>query len=63
MVVLGGMGSALGPLLGALVFMLMEETLSHITTYWQLIFGPLILLFVRYVRFGLIGLIPERRDG
>ena len=63
MVVLGGMGSALGPLLGALVFMLMEETLSHVTTYWQLLFGPLILLFVRYVRFGLIGLIPERRDG
>ncbi len=60
MVVLGGMGSALGPLLGALVFMLMEETLSHFTTYWQLIFGPLILLFVRYVRFGLVGLISEK---
>ena len=60
MVVLGGMGSALGPLLGALVFMLMEETLSHVTTYWQLIFGPLILLFVRYVRFGLVGLISEK---
>ena len=60
MVVLGGMGSALGPLLGALVFMLMEETLSHVTTYWQLIFGPLILLFVRYVRFGLVGLLSEK---
>jgi branched-chain amino acid transport system permease protein len=60
MVVLGGMGSAVGPVLGAVVFMLAEETLSHITTYWQLIFGPLILIFVRFARSGLIGLFPER---
>jgi branched-chain amino acid transport system permease protein len=60
MVVLGGIGSAVGPLLGAMVFMLAEETLSHLTTYWQLIFGPLILIFVRFARSGLIGLFPER---
>jgi branched-chain amino acid transport system permease protein len=60
MVVLGGMGSAVGPLLGAMVFMLAEETLSHVTTYWQLVFGPLILLFVRFARSGLVGLFPER---
>lgn len=60
MVVLGGMGSAIGPLLGAMVFMLAEETLSHLTTYWQLIFGPLILIFVRFARSGLVGLFPQR---
>jgi branched-chain amino acid transport system permease protein len=60
MVVLGGMGSAIGPLLGAIMFMLAEETLSHLTTYWQLIFGPLILIFVRFARSGLIGFFPER---
>jgi branched-chain amino acid transport system permease protein len=60
MVVLGGMGSAVGPLLGAMVFMLAEETLSHVTTYWQLVFGPLILIFVRFARSGLVGLFPER---
>jgi branched-chain amino acid transport system permease protein len=59
MVILGGMCSAIGPLLGAMVFMLAEETLSHLTTYWQLIFGPLILIFVRFARSGLIGLFPE----
>jgi branched-chain amino acid transport system permease protein len=58
MVVLGGMGTAVGPLLGALVFMLAEEGLSSITTYWQLIFGPLVLIFVRFIGTGLAGLIP-----
>lgn len=57
MVVLGGMGTLVGPLLGALAFMLAEEVLSHITTYWQLIFGPLILLFVRFAGSGIAGLI------
>jgi len=58
MVVLGGMGTVIGPLLGALAFMLAEEVLSDITTYWQLIFGPLILVFVRFIGTGLAGLIP-----
>jgi branched-chain amino acid transport system permease protein len=58
MVVLGGMGTAIGPILGAMAFMLAEESLAHITTYWQLIFGPLILIFVRFVGAGLAGLIP-----
>ena len=59
-VVLGGMGTLAGPLLGALAFMLAEEALSHLTTYWQMIFGPLILLFVRFAGGGLAGFIPER---
>ena len=58
MVVLGGMGTTIGPLLGALAFMLAEEALSNITTYWQLIFGPLVLIFVRFIGTGLAGLIP-----
>ena len=60
MVVLGGLGSAVGPLLGALIFMLAEELLSHVTTYWQLIFGPLILLVVRFATSGLVGFFPGR---
>jgi branched-chain amino acid transport system permease protein len=62
MVVLGGMGSAIGPLLGALIFMLTEELLSHVTTYWQLVFGPLILLVVRFATSGVAGFFPERTD-
>jgi branched-chain amino acid transport system permease protein len=61
-VVLGGMGSVMGPLYGAFVYILAEEALSSLTTYWQLIFGPLILIFVRFFGTGLAGLIDGRRD-
>jgi branched-chain amino acid transport system permease protein len=59
MVVLGGMGTVIGPLLGAVAFMVAEEALSHFTTYWQLIFGPLILIFVRFFNTGLAGLLTR----
>ena len=39
MVLLGGMGSLAGPVVGALAFILLEELLSGVTEYWQLIFG------------------------
>jgi branched-chain amino acid transport system permease protein len=58
-VVLGGMGTAMGPLYGALAFMVAEELLSGVTTYWQLIFGPLILIFVRFAGKGIAGLLEH----
>jgi branched-chain amino acid transport system permease protein len=62
MVVLGGMGSLFGPVIGAVAFLLLEEMLSRITEYWQLIFGPLLLAIVLYARGGIDGLLagPHR---
>src|SRR5260370_7020373 len=45
MIVLGGMGSLFGPLIGAVTLLMLAEGLSRGTEYWQIIFGPL-LLFV-----------------
>ncbi len=42
MVILGGMGTLFGPVMGAVVFLLLEEFLSQITEYWALIMGPLL---------------------
>lgn len=44
MVVLGGMGTIMGPLVGAFVLLLLEDSLSAWTTHWMIILGPLILL-------------------
>jgi branched-chain amino acid transport system permease protein len=64
-VVLGGMGTRNGALIGALVFVLLEEGLSQVTHDWRLIFGPLLVLVALYAHGGLAGwldrLRPERR--
>jgi branched-chain amino acid transport system permease protein len=57
MVVLGGMGSTFGPLIGAIVLLLLEEVLSRLTEYWQIILGPLLLLVVLFARRGIDGLL------
>jgi branched-chain amino acid transport system permease protein len=56
MVVLGGMGTLWGPVLGALAYSLAEEILSGVTEHWRLIFGPLIVLIVLFTRGGLAAL-------
>lgn len=57
MVVLGGAGSVFGPVLGAAAFIGLEEVLSSITVYWQLIFGLILIFVVLFVRGGLDGLL------
>jgi len=62
MVVLGGAGTVIGPVAGALAFLLLEEALSRITEYWQMILGPLLVLVALYKRGGIAGLFEARRD-
>jgi branched-chain amino acid transport system permease protein len=63
MVVLGGMGSLFGPMIGAIVFLVLEEFLSQITEYWALIMGPLLLLIVLFGRGGIMGLLGRLSRG
>lgn len=65
MVVLGGVGSLHGAILGALAFLVAEDVLSALTEHWKVIFGPMIVLFVLFTRGGLVGLLGKlggRRD-
>lgn len=57
MVILGGMGTLTGPVLGAAVFLLAEETLSAWTEHWMIILGPLLILVVLFARGGVAGLL------
>lgn len=56
MVILGGLGSPFGAVLGALALLLLEEWLGHLTTHWRLLLGPLLVLAVLFLRGGLVGL-------
>jgi len=59
MVVLGGMGSLFGPVFGAVALLVLEEVLSGVTEYWQIILGPLLLLVVLFARGGIDGLLQD----
>jgi branched-chain amino acid transport system permease protein len=59
MVVLGGMGSPFGPLIGAVALLVLEEVLSGITEYWAMLLGPLLLLVVLFARGGIDGLLAS----
>jgi branched-chain amino acid transport system permease protein len=56
MIILGGLGTLHGAIIGTLAFLLLGEWLSDITEYWQMIFGPLLVLIVVLARGGLLGL-------
>ena len=57
MVILGGMGSLFGPVVGAVVYLVAEELLSHVTEYSGLIIGPLLLLVVLFGHGGIMGML------
>lgn len=60
MVLLGGLGTVFGPLVGATALLLIEEFLKAMTEHWPLILGPLIVLMVIFLRRGLWSLLAGR---
>lgn len=60
MVILGGVGHLWGGVLGAVVFLLLEEVLSHYTIYWQFILGAVLLAVVLAAPNGLVSLWRSR---
>ncbi len=77
MAVLGGMGTVVGPVLGAVAFLVLEEVLpivitsigrpflgsaaAHAAEYWQIVLGPLLLLVVLFARGGIDGMLASLR--
>jgi branched-chain amino acid transport system permease protein len=59
MIVLGGIGSVFGPVLGAVVFLGLEEVLKSLTEYWPAIFGVAIVLVALLGKAGIIGLLES----
>ena len=65
MVLIGGVGSLFGPLIGTIAFVTLEEFLSAITVYWHLIFGLMLVALVLYGKGGIHGwmsLLDRKRD-
>ena len=66
-IILGGLGTLAGPLFGAIVFLLLEESLPLLlgavapayAENWMIIFGPLLIIVVLFGRGGLTGIIER----
>ena len=56
MTVLGGVHHFLGPLWGAIAFILLQDRLSAITESWWLMFAPIVILFALASPEGMQGL-------
>ncbi len=59
MVVLGGMGTLVGPIAGAAVFIMLEEWLAAFSQHWKLGFGLILLLIVLASKDGVGGLVKR----
>ncbi|MBC92663.1 MAG: branched-chain amino acid ABC transporter permease [Rhodospirillaceae bacterium] len=62
MVIMGGLGTVFGPVMGATAYLVLSEILSSFTIHWHLIFGPLLIILVLYGRGGLSGLFGKSND-
>lgn len=56
MVILGGVGSLDGAIIGSIAYLVADEWLSGVIENWQVIFGPILVLVVLFARGGLLGL-------
>ena len=66
MVILGGMGTLVGPIVGALAMLALEIAFQGVTKHWQLLMGGFIVLVALFLPGGLIGLASawkRRREG
>ena len=61
MTVVGGIHHFLGPLWGAITFIVMEDRLSAITEDWWLIFAPVLIAFALFSPEGIQGLVQRLR--
>jgi branched-chain amino acid transport system permease protein len=62
MVILGGMATTAGPVLGTFALLVFEELLKGFTQYWQVWLGPLLVLCVLFFKRGLAGVFFRSHD-
>ena len=71
-VILGGVGTLLGPFIGTIIFLIMEEYIPIILNFfiyegagrhWMIILGPILIMIVFFSKGGILGLIsPPKKN-
>jgi branched-chain amino acid transport system permease protein len=63
MAVLGGFRTFIGPVVGAVVYVMLEVVISGKTEYWPLVMGTIIVVLVLLMPEGIMGITSRTRDG
>ncbi len=63
MALLGGFAHFFGPMLGAFVFIFLQDAVMSVIPYWRLVFGAILAALVIFAPGGLMGLIGGRGVG
>jgi branched-chain amino acid transport system permease protein len=59
MCLLGGMGTFMGPFVGAAVFLYLEDVVTNITKYWMAVTGVIFMVFVLFFPKGIWGTVLD----
>jgi branched-chain amino acid transport system permease protein len=60
MLLLGGFDSFLGPILGAVVFIFLQDQVMSVTQYWRFVFGAILAVVVIFFPRGLMAFLDPR---
>jgi branched-chain amino acid transport system permease protein len=60
-ILVGGIGTLFGPVLGAVLLTWLTQSLQFLQDYRMIVFGPLLILLVMFFPRGIIGFYNERR--
>jgi branched-chain amino acid transport system permease protein len=62
MLLLGGFAHFFGPVLGAFVFIFLQDQVMSLTQYWRFVFGAILAAVVIFLPQGLMSLLARRAD-
>ena len=60
LIIIGGVGRLMGPVIGACILVALEHFLGGLTDYWHVYLGIILLCIVLFGRGGLIGLLTGK---
>lgn len=58
--IVGGLGTFFGPVVGAVAFILLHDTLQVVFARWELAVGAILIVFILFFKAGIVGTIEER---
>ena len=60
LIVIGGVGRLMGPVIGAALFVLLEHWLGGLTDFWHVWLGAVLLAIVLFARGGVVGILTGK---